>query len=84
MNPPPKERSTKLRSRDWFGKDDRWGLVHRAWLRAEGFSERVFEGKPVIGSGGSPQRGKTGAQFPGRQGLQFQFMSECVETVINM
>ena len=39
----------KLRSRDWFGKDDRWGLAHRAWLRAEGFSERVFEGKPVIG-----------------------------------
>jgi dihydroxy-acid dehydratase len=24
-------------------------LAHRAWLRAEGFSERVFEGKPVIG-----------------------------------
>jgi dihydroxy-acid dehydratase len=38
-----------LRSRDWFGKNDRWGLTHRAWLRAEGFSERVFEGKPVIG-----------------------------------
>jgi len=38
-----------LRSRDWFGKRDRWGLAHRAWLRAEGFSERVFEGKPVIG-----------------------------------
>jgi dihydroxy-acid dehydratase len=39
----------KLRSRDWFGKDDRWGVAHRAWLRAEGFSERVFQGKPVIG-----------------------------------
>lgn len=39
----------KLRSREWFGKRDRWGLGHRAWLRAEGFSERVFEGKPVIG-----------------------------------
>jgi dihydroxy-acid dehydratase len=23
--------------------------VHRAWIRSEGFSERVFEGKPVIG-----------------------------------
>jgi dihydroxy-acid dehydratase len=41
--------TTKLRSRDWFGKRDRWGLAHRAWLRAEGFSERVFDGKPVIG-----------------------------------
>ena len=49
MNPPPEDRSTKLRSRDWFGKDDRWGLAHRAWLRAEGFTDRVFEGKPVIG-----------------------------------
>jgi len=39
----------KLRSRDWFGKDDRWGVAHRAWLRAEGFSERMFAGKPVIG-----------------------------------
>jgi L-arabonate dehydrase len=39
----------KLRSRHWFGKRDRWGLGHRAWLRAEGFSERVFEGKPVVG-----------------------------------
>ncbi len=38
-----------LRSRNWFGKKDRWGLAHRAWLRAEGFSERVFQGKPVIG-----------------------------------
>jgi dihydroxy-acid dehydratase len=49
MNPPLTDKSTKLRSRDWFGKDDRWGMAHRAWLRAEGFSERVFEGKPVIG-----------------------------------
>ena len=38
-----------LRSRQWFSKHDRWGFGHRAWLRAEGFSERVFEGKPVIG-----------------------------------
>lgn len=41
--------SPKLRSRDWFGKNDRWGMAHRAWLRAEGFSQRVFDGKPVIG-----------------------------------
>ncbi|MBZ5514566.1 MAG: dihydroxy-acid dehydratase [Acidobacteriia bacterium] len=43
------ERVAKLRSRQWFGKRDRWGFGHRAWLRAEGFSEKVFEGKPVIG-----------------------------------
>jgi L-arabonate dehydrase len=39
----------RLRSRDWFGKTDLWGMTHRAYLRAEGFSERVFDGKPVIG-----------------------------------
>ncbi len=49
MNPSAPQNSAKLRSRDWFGKRDRWGLAHRAWLRSEGFSERVFEGKPVIG-----------------------------------
>jgi L-arabonate dehydrase len=49
MNPNPEKTSAKLRSRDWFGKRDRWGVGHRAWLRAEGFTERVFEDKPVIG-----------------------------------
>ena len=42
-------KTVQLRSRDWFGKNDRWGMAHRAWLRAEGFSSQVFEGKPVIG-----------------------------------
>jgi len=49
MNSSSSNGRPRLRSRDWFGKRDRWGLAHRAWLRAEGFSERVFEGKPVIG-----------------------------------
>src|SRR6202171_5438415 len=49
MNPTSEKNTPKLRSRDWFGKNDRWGLAHRAWLRAEGFSQRVFNGKPVIG-----------------------------------
>lgn len=49
MNSPSQNDFPRLRSRDWFGKNDRWGVAHRAWLRAEGFSERVFEGKPVIG-----------------------------------
>jgi L-arabonate dehydrase len=49
MNSSSDDRAPKLRSRHWFGKHDRWGFGHRAWLRAEGFSEQVFEGKPVIG-----------------------------------
>jgi L-arabonate dehydrase len=49
MSSHPDNPTANLRSRDWFGKRDRWGMGHRAWLRAEGFTERVFEGKPVIG-----------------------------------
>ncbi len=39
----------KLRSADWFGRSDKLGFVHRSWMRAEGFSSSVFQGKPVIG-----------------------------------
>jgi L-arabonate dehydrase len=39
----------KLRSADWFGRKDKLGFVHRSWMRAEGFSTSVFQGKPVIG-----------------------------------
>ncbi|HET9178790.1 MAG TPA: IlvD/Edd family dehydratase [Terriglobia bacterium] len=49
MNTTRKKERNPLRSSAWFGSNDRWGVGHRAWLRAEGFSERVFQGKPVIG-----------------------------------
>ena len=39
----------KLRSADWFGRSDKLGFVHRSWMRTEGFSTSVFQGKPVIG-----------------------------------
>jgi dihydroxy-acid dehydratase len=38
-----------LRSRNWFGRQDLDGFVHRSWLKAEGFSDQVFDGRPVIG-----------------------------------
>ena len=41
--------SSGLRSRDWFGKNDLVSMTHRAYLRAEGFTGQVFDGKPVIG-----------------------------------
>ena len=41
--------SQPLRSRTWFGRQDLDGFVHRAWLKAEGFSDLVFDGRPVIG-----------------------------------
>jgi len=39
----------KLRSYDWFGKDDKMGFVHRSWLRNQGYPDDYFKGKPVIG-----------------------------------
>src|SRR5881628_2827586 len=38
-----------LRSRNWFGPRTLDGLMHRAYLRAEGFSDAVFDGRPVVG-----------------------------------
>jgi L-arabonate dehydrase len=41
--------SKKLRSADWFGKDDKMGFVHRSWLRNQGYPDDYFRGRPVIG-----------------------------------
>src|SRR5205823_3843941 len=38
-----------LRSRNWFGRTDLDGFAHRSWLKAEGFSDAVFDGRPVVG-----------------------------------
>src|SRR3990172_9507264 len=40
---------TTLRSRNWFGRRTLDGLMNRAYLRAEGFSDLVFDGRPVVG-----------------------------------
>ncbi len=37
------------RSAAWFGLPGRHGFIHRSWLRAEGFTPEVFDGRPVIG-----------------------------------
>jgi L-arabonate dehydrase len=39
----------RLRSRNWFGRPDLDGFLHRSWLKTEGFSDAVFDGRPVIG-----------------------------------
>ncbi len=41
--------SQALRSRNWFGRRDLDGFVHRSWLKTEGFSDLVFDGRPVVG-----------------------------------
>ena len=38
-----------LRSKEWFGKNDKMGFVHRSWLRNQGYPDDYFNGKPVIG-----------------------------------
>src|SRR5437763_4741272 len=43
----------ELRSRNWFGPKTLDGFMHRAYLRAEGFSDLVFDGRPGIGIGNS-------------------------------
>ena len=39
----------KLRSESWFGRGDRDALVHRSWMKNQGFPHDLFIGKPVIG-----------------------------------
>jgi dihydroxy-acid dehydratase len=42
-----------LRSRNWFGRQDLDGFAHRSWLKTEGYSDLVFDGRPVVGIGNS-------------------------------
>lgn len=38
-----------LRSKQWFGRTDRDGLVHRSWMKNQGLPHHLFDGRPVIG-----------------------------------
>ena len=38
---------TPLRSRNWFAPRTLDGLMHRSYLKSEGFSDVVFDGRPV-------------------------------------
>jgi L-arabonate dehydrase len=39
----------ELRSHQWFGEQGRNGFIHRSWMRNQGFTPEVFDGRPVIG-----------------------------------
>lgn len=39
----------KLRSQEWYGKQDKDGFVHRSWMKNQGFPAHVFDGRPIIG-----------------------------------
>ena len=38
-----------LRSSRWFGASGRSGMAYRGWMRSQGFTPEVFDGRPVIG-----------------------------------
>src|SRR6187399_3441096 len=39
----------RLRSQDWFGKQDKDGFIHRSWVKGKGVPHDQFDGRPVIG-----------------------------------
>ncbi len=42
-------KAKKLRSQEWFGKQDKDGFIHRSWLKNQGYPDDLFDGRPVIG-----------------------------------
>jgi len=49
MSKKPSKKKPQLRSRNWFGLDDRDALVHRSWMKNQGIPHDQFDGRPVIG-----------------------------------
>ncbi|MGH8869196.1 MAG: IlvD/Edd family dehydratase [Actinomycetes bacterium] len=45
----PQDGHPRRRSGDWFATEGRNGMIHRSWMRNQGFSPEVFDGRPVIG-----------------------------------
>jgi dihydroxy-acid dehydratase len=41
--------SGELRSARWFGTQDVAGLIHRSYLKAEGYSQAAIQGRPIVG-----------------------------------
>ncbi len=39
----------KLRSQEWYGRQDRDGFMHRSWMKNQGWPHDLFDGRPVIG-----------------------------------
>jgi L-arabonate dehydrase len=39
----------KLRSQEWFGRQDKMGFIYRSWLKNQGWPHDLFDGRPVIG-----------------------------------
>ena len=44
-----KKSAKKLRSQDWFGREDIYGFIYRSWVKNRGVPHDQFDGRPVIG-----------------------------------
>ncbi|HVY51833.1 MAG TPA: IlvD/Edd family dehydratase [Devosia sp.] len=37
------------RSAEWFARDGKYGFIPRSWMKSQGFSPEMLDGRPVIG-----------------------------------
>ncbi|MBE0622375.1 MAG: dihydroxy-acid dehydratase, partial [Burkholderiales bacterium] len=44
-----KKAAKKLRSQQWFGREDIYGFIYRSWVKNRGVPHDQFDGRPVIG-----------------------------------
>jgi dihydroxy-acid dehydratase len=44
-----KNMAQELRSRGWFGRKDKDGIIYRSWMKNQGMPNDMFDGRPVIG-----------------------------------
>jgi dihydroxy-acid dehydratase len=41
--------NTAFRSKGWFGRKDKDGIIYRSWMKNQGMPPDMFDGRPVIG-----------------------------------
>ena len=41
--------NTEFRSKGWFGRKDKDGIIYRSWMKNQGMPPDMFDGRPVIG-----------------------------------
>jgi L-arabonate dehydrase len=44
-----KRKPARLRSVQWFGREDIYGFIYRSWVKNRGVPQDQFDGRPVIG-----------------------------------
>ena len=41
--------ASRLRSSEWFARQDSYGFIYRSWMKNQGHAPEMFDGRPVIG-----------------------------------